>query len=93
MMYLPQAAYLPANEIQAIQQNKLQQLVQYVAAHSPYYKELFATHHINAASIKTLDDFKKIPTTNKEHLQQRNNDFLCVPQNKIIFLPYHQLLS
>ena len=84
MMYLPQAAYLPANEIQAIQQNKLQQLVQYVAAHSPYYKELFATHNINVANIKTLDDLKKIPTTNKEHLQQRNNDFLCVPQNKII---------
>jgi phenylacetate-CoA ligase len=83
-MYLPQAAYLPANEIQAIQQNKLQQLVQYVAAHSPYYKELFATHNINAVNIKTLDDLKKIPTTNKEHLQQRNNDFLCVPQNKII---------
>jgi phenylacetate-CoA ligase len=83
-MYKPEAAYQPKNIVQLMQEEKLQQLVSYLNTHSLFYKELFALHHIDIASIKTLNDLKKIPLTNKEHLQQRNNDFLCVPPNEVI---------
>jgi phenylacetate-CoA ligase len=83
-MYKPEAAYQPKNTVQLMQEEKLQQLVSYLNTHSLFYKELFALHHIDIASIKTLNDLKKIPLTNKEHLQQRNNDFLCVSQNEVI---------
>jgi phenylacetate-CoA ligase len=83
-MYKPEAAYQPKNTVQLMQEEKLQQLVAYLNTHSPFYKELFAIHNIDVTAIKTLNDLKKIPLTNKEHLQQRNNDFLCVPKNEVI---------
>lgn len=67
-----------------IQEQKLQHLLSYVAAHSPFYKEMFAKEGIDIKSIKTLADFTCIPTTSKEDLQQRNADFWCVPPEKVI---------
>jgi len=66
------------------QEQKLQQLLQYVSQHSPFYKELFAKNNIDINAIKTIADLALIPTTNKEDLQQRNNDFLCVPAEKVV---------
>jgi phenylacetate-CoA ligase len=67
-----------------MQEQKLQELLQYVAQHSPFYKELFDKHGVNVANVKTLADLPLIPTTTKEDLQQRNNDFLCVPTEKVV---------
>lgn len=83
-MYFSKMAYQQNDTVQKQQEIKLQELVNYVSLHSPFYKELFAANNIDAAEIKTLADLKKIPVTNKEHLQQRNDDFLCVSPNKII---------
>ena len=83
-MYFPEMAYQQNDTVQKLQEKKLRELVNYVSLHSPFYKELFAANNIDPAEIKTLADLKKIPVTNKEHLQQRNNDFLCVSRNKII---------
>ena len=84
MMYFPESAFQQRDIVQQLQQTKLQQLMMYLNQYSPFYKELFATNNIDAANIKTLGDLQKIPVTNKESLQQRNDDFLCVPRNKII---------
>ena len=84
MMYFPEMAYQQNDTVQKLQEKKLLELVHYVSQHSPFYKELFAANNIDPTEIKTLADLKKIPVTNKEHLQQRNDDFLCVSRNKII---------
>jgi phenylacetate-CoA ligase len=65
------------------QETKLRELVKYVYENSPFYKELFAKHHIDPAGIRTLADLKKIPTTEKDDLQKREHDFRCVPVSKI----------
>ncbi len=78
------ATYANTEEIKAMQGKKLQELMTYLNEHSPFYKELFTKTRFNIAGIKTVDDLDVIPTTNKEDLQQRNGDFLCVPTNKII---------
>jgi len=67
-----------------MQEQKLRLLLQYVSQHSPFYKELFAKHQIDINDIKTIADLVKIPPTNKEDLQQRNNDFLCVPTEQVV---------
>lgn len=67
-----------------MQEQKLQQLLAYLNQNSPFYKELFAANNIDIADIKTLDDLKRIPTTVKEDLQTRNDDFMCVGRDKII---------
>ena len=72
------------DKVTAMQEQKLQELLRYVSLHSPFYKELFAKHSIAVSDIKTLADFAKIPTTEKDDLQKRNNDFLCVPIEKVV---------
>ena len=67
-----------------MQEQKLQQLLQYVSQHSPFYKELFAKHQIDIGNIKTIADLTQIPPTHKEDVQQRNNDFLCVPTEQVV---------
>jgi phenylacetate-CoA ligase len=81
---ITQQKYQQPAKITAMQEQKLQELLQYVSKHSPFYKELFETHQINIAEIKTLSDLTKLPTTEKDDLQKRNNDFLCVPAEKVI---------
>lgn len=67
-----------------MQEQKLQELLAYLTQNSPFYKELFAKHQVNINGIKTIADLSSVPTTTKDDLQQRNDDFLCVPRNKII---------
>jgi len=66
------------------QDQKLQELLRYVSRYSPFYKDLFKTHKINISDIQTTADLSLIPTTSKDDLQARNNDFLCVPPEKIV---------
>jgi len=73
-----------ADKATAMQQQKLQELLAYVAQNSPFYKEVFAKHNIDIARIKSVADLAVIPPTTKDDLQQRNNDFLCVPIDEII---------
>jgi len=73
-----------SHQITHLQQQKLQELLAYISQNSPFYKELFAKHNIDVKNIKTLADINAIPTTAKDDLQQRNDDFLCAPRDKII---------
>ncbi len=68
----------------AMQEQKLQELLVYLSKNSPFYRELFAKHHIDISAVKTVADLASIPTTTKDDLQQRNNDFLCVPTEDVI---------
>lgn len=70
--------------IKAFQEQKLPGALAYVAAHSPFYKRLFTRQNIDVSQIKTLEDLQKLPITTKEDLQRYNDDFFCVPMNKII---------
>ncbi|GEP49769.1 phenylacetate--CoA ligase [Flavobacterium noncentrifugens] len=70
--------------IKAFQEQKLVDALGYVSKNSPYYKRLFEAQNISVSDIKTLEDLQKLPVTTKADLQHFNDDFLCVPQNKII---------
>ena len=84
MNYSTDTAFKTKAEIKALQEKKLQETVTYLNEHSPFYKELFTQSRFNVKGIKTIEDLSVIPITLKENLQQRNDDFLCVPRNKII---------
>ena len=81
---IPKIETASTNEIKSFQEQKLLELLAYVNEHSPYYKRLFAKSTIDIKSIKTLEDLQLLPVTSKEDLQKYNDDFLCVPVNKII---------
>jgi len=71
-------------EIKTIQEQKLQELMVYLAENSTYYKKMFLQNGIDFSSIKTLEDLTKIPVTTKDDLQKNNNDFICVDTSEII---------
>ncbi|MEO5892553.1 MAG: AMP-binding protein [Ferruginibacter sp.] len=83
-MYSIKIAYQSKDITRQLQETKLQELLVYLDQHSPFYKQLFSANQVNLAGIKTLEDLSKIPTTGKESLQLHNDDFLCVPRNKVI---------
>ena len=84
MNYSPEAAFKSKEEIKLMQEKKLQEAVSYLNEHSPFYKRLFTQARFNVKGIRTIEDLLAIPVTIKENLQQHNDDFLCVPRNKII---------
>lgn len=71
-------------EIKAYQEQLLQEQLRYLKQHSPYYQGLFASHQIDVASIKTLEDLLRLPTTSKNDIQQYNADFFCVDKEHIV---------
>lgn len=70
--------------IEQLQSQKLVELLKYLQQNSPYYQEVFAADNIRVENIRRVADLTALPVTTKEDLQQRNNDFLCVPSSKII---------
>ncbi|HKL08067.1 MAG TPA: AMP-binding protein [Bacteroidales bacterium] len=76
--------YQPKQKIKTHQEEKLQEILQYVNHNSTFYRELFKKHNIDISSIKTLEDLQKIPFTEKDDLHQRNEDFICVDKTKIV---------
>ncbi len=76
--------YQGTDELQLLQEQKLQELLKYLTTHSPFYRQLFTENNIDIHAIKTVEDLSILPTTTKEDLQQHNEDFLCVGRDKII---------
>jgi phenylacetate-CoA ligase len=74
----------PSSEIKSFQEQKLKEQLFFLNEKSPYYRALFRKNRIDVAKIKTLEDLAKIPPTTKDDLQKHNDDFICVPRNKII---------
>ncbi|MBZ9729637.1 AMP-binding protein [Salegentibacter sp. JZCK2] len=62
----------------------LKQQLSYVSANSRFYKKHFSNNKISPGEIESYEDFRKIPITTKEDLQQYNKEFLAVPQEEII---------
>ncbi|MES1224458.1 MAG: AMP-binding protein, partial [Bacteroidota bacterium] len=84
MTYSTQTAWQSKESIKKLQEEKLAETLSYLQQHSPFYKKLFTSHHINIAEIKSLADLQKLPVTTKEDLQQYNDEFLCVAKSRII---------
>ena len=78
------AAYWKPEEIRRMQEKKLQELLQYLNARSPFYQKIFREKQIDLSGVRELKDLSVFPVTGKEDLQQYNDKFLCVPRTQII---------
>lgn len=63
--------------------SKLSELLQYAAKHSPFYTKMFAELHLDPNSISSIEKFSSLPFTTKDDLAKHNDDFVCVPKNKV----------
>ncbi|MFO7615611.1 MAG: AMP-binding protein, partial [Bacteroidales bacterium] len=84
MTMLPPIETRPADEIKRFQEEKLKEQLLYLKEKSKFYRDLFTKYQIDISRIKHLEDLARIPVTTKNDLQQRNEDFICVPRNRII---------
>ncbi|MGO3707656.1 MAG: phenylacetate--CoA ligase family protein [Mesonia hippocampi] len=81
---IPPIELASAEEIKVFQEEKLKELLTYLAEKSRFYKKMFSDNAIDISQIKTLEDLQQIPVTTKTDLQQHNYNFLCVPKHEII---------
>ncbi len=70
--------------IKSFQDGLLHKALAYLNSNSAYYRRMFERYEIDITKIQTLEDLVKIPFTEKKDLQIFNEDFLCVPKEKII---------
>lgn len=76
--------FRPAAEIKQYQEALLRKAIGYLSEHSAYYRHMFDVNGINPHHIHTIEDLQGIPLTHKEDLQRFNDDFLCVPRERIV---------
>jgi phenylacetate-CoA ligase len=71
-------------KIRSVQTTGLHDLLNYLQSNSPFYSDVFKKNRIQINDILTLEDLHKIPVTTKKDLQDKNDDFICVPRERII---------
>ncbi len=81
---IPEIEKESKDKIKAFQEEKLKETLQYLNEKSTFYRRFFRENNIQVSKIESLEDLQKIPVTTKDHLQQFNNDFICVPKSEII---------
>ena len=83
-MKVAEIEYQSIEEIKHFQDEKLRAALQYLNSSSPFYQRMFSETGIDVNTIQRLEDLRHIPFTSKQELQLYNDDFLCVPREKII---------
>src|SRR5688572_66391 len=68
----------------AAQLNHIKQLLDYLNRHSVFYKNLFQKNGNDPQGINSLEEFQKIPFTEKDDLHRHSEDFICVPKFKLV---------
>jgi len=82
--FFPEIEKQSLSDIIKYQNSRIPELIGFLNQNSRFYQDVFQHHKIHPDKIKTIDDLIHIPVTTKEDLQSRNQDFLCVPQERII---------
>lgn len=70
MIYNKKYECMPRAEISALQLKRLKTIVEYAYTNIPFYKKQYDQAGFNPNQIKTLDDIRKIPFVEKEHLRE-----------------------
>lgn len=80
----PEIEFQSPEVIKHFQEEKLLEAIKYLNENSPYYKRLFSENNIDISKLNTIESLQNIPFTEKNDLQRYNDDFLCVPKEKIV---------
>ena len=72
------------NNINKMQLLLLKKQLEYVCKKSNFYQNKFKNAGVTPDDIKVINDIKKIPFTTKEELRTFNDDFICVPNRKVV---------
>ena len=81
---------LPREKLQQLQLKKFQNIFKWAYEHSPFYRRLYTDAGIEPGDIKTLDDIRKVPKTEKSMLRaiQGKDPY---PYGEILSVPLEQV--
>jgi phenylacetate-CoA ligase len=65
------------DEIAAAQLTKLKRVIAHAAAHTPYYREAFARHGVNADDVNGLADLRRVPLLGRSDLRAHREDLVA----------------
>jgi phenylacetate-CoA ligase len=68
-VYQPECEAMPRKELEALQLERLQRLLPRVYANVALYKDKFDTAGFDPASVKSLEDLKRVPFTVKDDMR------------------------
>jgi phenylacetate-CoA ligase len=81
---------LPAEKLQMLQLKKFKRIIDWAYNNSPFYRKLYRDAGFEPGDIKTRDDIRKIPKTDKGMLREVQSrepfpygDILAVPLNEV----------
>lgn len=69
MIFDPKYECMPADEMRALQLERLQKIVAYAYERVPFYRKKYDEAGVKPSDIKTLDDIRKLPFTVKTDLR------------------------
>jgi phenylacetate-CoA ligase len=84
---LAESQWFSAEEIAALQEERLRQTVRHAYQSVPYYHELFASLGLSPADIRSAADLAKLPILSKETVRRHFPQFIssAVPRRSIRF--------
>ena len=65
MRFLRQAETWNETQIKRYQNEKIRELINYVAMEVPFYQEWFSMNHVSSNDIQSVEDLRKLPIVNK----------------------------
>ena len=86
----PQLERASRTTLRRLQQRRLRDQVLHAARHSPFYRRKLRAARVDAASIRTLDDLRRLPFTTKDELKDNQSrhppwgDVLAVPLADVV---------
>ncbi|MBC7552743.1 MAG: AMP-binding protein [Taibaiella sp.] len=83
MSFQPLLAFESLEQQASYQNKELVKALKYLQERSPFYKKLFTANDIDVATIQTVAELHRLPTTSKSDMQEHNMEFLCVPASDV----------
>ncbi|KKO49305.1 capsule biosynthesis protein CapK [Arsukibacterium sp. MJ3] len=80
---LEKSQWLSPEQINTIQQQRLQVFVANISQHSPYYQQLFAANNLKASDITTAADLAKLPFLTKQRITDNQQTLCSQPQEQL----------
>ncbi|WP_111495980.1 phenylacetate--CoA ligase family protein [Marinobacter bohaiensis] len=73
---LERQQWWPREDIETLQWQRLQGMIRHAARNSPFYRDLLAEHGVQAESIDSPAEFRRIPVTTKQSIRNHLDAFI-----------------
>jgi phenylacetate-CoA ligase len=88
---LERTQWLPPDELEAYQLERLRRIIDHAWRNVPYYRLLFEEHGLNPSDLQSLEDLKKLPLLTKDDARRAGSSLHA--KNAYRYLPKPQTTS